>query len=234
MQSTELTGLLLIDKPQNFTSNDIVAVARRALGVKRIGHSGTLDPMATGLLIVLVGRGATRLQERFLKLPKVYRAELTLGTETDTWDAQGQILKEMPVPALTAAQIRAAAENLTGEVRQQIPPFSAKKINGRKMYDLARAGQEVEAHFNTVQISAWEDIVFDGKNKISFTLCCSCGTYVRALGLMLARALGTTGHLTALRRLKIGNFDVCNALDGALLKTAPRQEIVKFIKEPVL
>ena len=137
MQSTELTGLLLIDKPQNFTSNDIVAVARRALGVKRIGHSGTLDPMATGLLIVLVGRGATRLQERFLKLPKVYRAELTLGAETDTWDAQGQILKEMPVPALTAAQIRAAAENLTGEVRQQIPPFSAKKINGRKMYDLA-------------------------------------------------------------------------------------------------
>lgn len=234
MQSTELTGLLLTDKPQNFTSNDIVAVARRALGVKRIGHSGTLDPMATGLLILLVGRQATRLQERFLKLPKVYRAELTLGAETDTWDAQGQMIKEMPVPALTAAQIRAAAESLTGEVRQQIPPFSAKKINGRKMYDLARAGQEVEARFNTVQITAWENIIFDGKNKISFTLHCSCGTYVRTLGLMLARALGTTGHLTALRRLKIGDFDVCHALDGALLKTAPRQEIVKFIKEPVL
>ena len=102
------------------------------------------------------------------------------------------------------------------------------------MYDLARAGQEVEARFNTVQITAWENIIFDGKNKISFTLHCSCGTYVRTLGLMLARALGTTGHLTALRRLKIGDFDVCHALDGALLKTAPRQEIVKFIKEPVL
>lgn len=228
------SGLLLIDKPQGFTSNDIVAVARRALHTKCIGHSGTLDPMATGLLILLVERRATRLQDQFLKLPKVYRAELTLGAETDSWDAQGETLRTLPVPALTLGQIQTAAQNLTGEVKQQIPPFSAKKINGRKMYDLAREGRPVQDRFNTVSVSAWEDVTFDGKNKIGFTLRCSCGTYVRSLGLMLARALGTTGHLTALRRVNIGAFDVQDAFDGAKLKTAARQEIVKFLKEPVL
>ena len=231
---TKQGGLLLIDKPQDFTSNDIVAIARRALGTKCIGHSGTLDPMATGLLILLIERQATRLQERFLKLPKVYRAELTLGQETDSWDAQGNVLHTLPVPALTLAQIQAAAQTLTGEVQQQIPPFSAKKINGRKMYDLARAGKPVQDRFNTVQIESWTDLSFDGKNKISFTLHCSCGTYVRSLALMLARALGTTGHLTALRRLCIGPFDVKDAFDGRRLKVTPREEIVKFLKEPIL
>lgn len=231
---TKPSGLLLIDKPQNFTSNDMVAIARRALGTKCIGHSGTLDPMATGLLILLIERQATRLQERFLKLSKVYRAELTLGAETDSWDAQGEIMRTLPVAPLTLQQIQAAAQTLSGEVRQPIPPFSAKKINGRKMYDLARAGRPVQDRFNTVQIHAWEDLTFNGKDKISFTLHCSCGTYVRALGLLLARALGTTGHLTALRRLRIGSFDVQNAFDGTRLKTTPREEIVKFLKEPVL
>lgn len=232
--SVEKGGLLLIDKPRGFTSNDVVAVARRALGTKCIGHSGTLDPMATGLLILLIERQATRLQDQFLKLPKVYRAELTLGAETDTWDAEGQTVRVLPVPALTQGQIQAAMQKLTGQVTQQIPPFSAKKINGRKMYDLARAGKPVQARFNTVQIDAWEDISFDGKDKISFTLRCACGTYVRSLGLMLARALGTTGHLTSLRRVCIGPFGVQNAFDGNKLKTAPREEIVKFLKEPVL
>ena len=101
------------------------------------------------------------------------------------------------------------------------------------MYELARRGQEMQARFNTVQISAWEDIVFDGKNNISFTLHCSCGTYVRAVGLMLARALGTTGHLSALRRTRIGNFDVQEAFDGGKLKTTPREELLAFIREAV-
>ncbi|MBR3899657.1 MAG: tRNA pseudouridine(55) synthase TruB, partial [Elusimicrobiaceae bacterium] len=137
---TKPAGLLLIDKPQDFTSNDVVALSRRILRTKCIGHSGTLDPMATGLLMLLLERPATRLQEKFLKLPKVYQAELTLGTETDTWDAQGEAIHTLPVPPLTLEQIRQAAQTLTGKVRQQIPPFSAKKINGRKMYDLAREG----------------------------------------------------------------------------------------------
>lgn len=231
---TDVSGLLLLDKPQGFTSNDAVAVARRALGTKCIGHSGTLDPMATGLLILLVGRAATRLQERFLKLPKVYRAELCLGTDTDSWDAQGTPLQSLPVPSLTLAQIVKTAQTLTGPVRQQIPPFSAKKINGRKMYDLARAGQPVQNRFNTVQIDGWDDLAFDGKDKISFTLRCGCGTYVRSLGRMLAQKLGTTGHLTALRRLQIGSFSIERAFDGNNLKTTPREEIVQWLQEPAL
>lgn len=231
---TNPSGLLLIDKAQDFTSNDVVAIARRVLRTKCIGHSGTLDPMATGLLILLVERSATRLQEKFLKLPKVYRAELTLGAETDSWDAQGTVLHSKPVPPLTLEQIQVAAQTLTGTVRQQIPPVSAKKINGRKMYDLAREGTPVQDRFNTIEIFEWKDISFNGTDKITFTLHCSCGTYVRSLGLMLARALGTTGHLTALRRLSIGGFSVENAFDGAQLKTTPREEIVKFLQEPVL
>ena len=231
---TNPSGLLLIDKAQDFTSNDVVAIARRVLRTKCIGHSGTLDPMATGLLILLVERSATRLQEKFLKLPKVYRAELTLGAETDSWDAQGTVLHTEPVPPLSLEQIQAAAQTLTGTVRQQIPPVSAKKINGRKMYDLAREGTPVQDRFNSIEIFEWKDISFNGTDKITFTLHCSCGTYVRSLGLMLARALGTTGHLTALRRLSIGGFSVENAFDGNKLKTTPREEIVKFLQEPVL
>ncbi|MBR2865178.1 MAG: tRNA pseudouridine(55) synthase TruB [Elusimicrobiaceae bacterium] len=231
---TKPAGLLLIDKPQDFTSNDVVALSRRILRTKCIGHSGTLDPMATGLLILLLERPATRLQEKFLKLPKVYQAELTLGTETDTWDAQGEAVKTLPVPPLTLEQIRQAAQTLTGKVRQQIPPFSAKKINGRKMYDLAREGTPVQDRFNEIEIFSWTDWTFDSANKIGFTLHCSCGTYVRAMALMLARQLGTTGHLTALRRLSIGPFHVDQALDGLKLKTAPREEIVQFLQEPVL
>lgn len=228
------SGLLLIDKPQGFTSSDVVAVARRALHTKCIGHSGTLDPMATGLLILLIERQATRLQNQFLKLDKIYRATLKLGVETDTWDATGAPLHTLPVPALTLAQIQTATQQLTGRVRQPIPPFSAKKIQGRKMYDLAREGTPVQDKFNEINILSWDDISFNGSDEIFFTLHCSCGTYVRAMALLLARALGTTGHLTALRRLQIGKFSVEQALDGLKLKTAPQPEIVKYIQEPIL
>ena len=227
-------GLLLIDKPKDFTSNDIVAIARRALHTKCIGHSGTLDPMATGLLILLVQRQATRLQSQFLKLDKVYHASLRLGTDTDTWDAQGTVVAQKDIPALSLTQIQAATQQLTGEVRQQIPPFSAKKINGRKMYDLAREGSLQEERFNTVKIFAWKDISFNGKDTIDFTLHCACGTYVRSVARQLAQLLGSTGHLIVLRRLAIGPFSVENALDGAKLKTIPQAEIVKFLQEPVL
>ena len=227
-------GLLLIDKPSGFTSNDIVAIARRVLHTKCIGHSGTLDPMATGLLILLVQRQATRLQNQFLKLDKIYQATLKLGIDTDTWDAAGAITHTLPVPSLTLAQIQAAAQTLTGAVTQQIPPFSAKKINGQKMYDLARQGTPVQDRFNTVQIFSWDHFQFDGKDTLSFTLHASCGTYVRSLAHMLAQALGTTGHLTNLRRLSIGPFSVEHALDGYKLKTISHTEIVKFLQEPVL
>lgn len=225
-------GLLLIDKPRGFTSNDIVALARRALHTKCIGHSGTLDPLATGLLILLVERTATRLQSRFLHLPKVYRATLALGPETDSWDADGTVTRTLPVPPLSLAQIRQAALALTGPVQQPIPPVSAKKINGRKMYDLAREGRPVQDRVNQVEIFAWKDLSLDAPDQLSFTLHCSCGTYVRALGLLLARRLGTTGHIRALRRLSIGPFTLDRALDGQKLKTMPREELLQFLQVP--
>lgn len=233
-QENNASGLLLIDKPCGFTSNDIVALARRALRTKCIGHSGTLDPMATGLLILLVQRKATRLQSQFLKLDKIYQATLQLGIDTDTWDAEGKIVQNLPVPPLTLSQIKTAADTLTGTIQQQIPPFSAKKINGRKMYDLARQGLPLEQRFNSVKIFSWKEISFDGHNRICFTLHCSCGTYVRSVARALALALGTTGHLTALRRLSIGHFSVQNAFDGYKLKNTPLTEIVQWLQEPVI
>ena len=174
--------------------------------------------MASGLLLLLVGREATKQQDYFLKQPKTYRALLQLGVETDSWDAYGEETAVMPVPPLTLEQITAATRELTGEVEQPIPFYSAKKIGGKRMYELARNGHEMERRYNTIQIYNWQDVRLVSPTQIEFTVVCSCGTYVRALGWLLAQKLGTTGHLCELRRLKIGELDVRNALDGALIK----------------
>lgn len=211
------SGLLLIDKPKDFSSHDIIAVCRRELKTKKIGHSGTLDPMATGLLILLVGREATKRQDQFLKLGKVYSAVLKLGTETDSWDAYGTPVKTLPVPPLTQDAVQNAANKWAGKILQPIPFFSAKKINGNHMYELARKGAQMERKYNEVTVE-WTNISLSAPDEIRFTVACSCGTYVRSLGHLLAEELKTAGHLTALRREKIGNFDVKNAFDGNLLK----------------
>lgn len=211
------SGLLLIDKPADFSSHDIIAVCRRVLKTKKIGHSGTLDPMATGLLILLIGREATKQQTAFLTLSKTYRAVLKLGTETDTWDAHGDEVNKLPVPPLTQAQVEEAAKKLSGLIRQPIPFFSAKKIGGEHMYELARKGKEMERRYNEVTVE-WRKVQLTKPDEIEFTVHCSCGTYVRSLGFLLAQKLGTTGHLTALRRLEIGPYSVQNAFDGNLLK----------------
>ena len=221
-------GLLLIDKPQGFSSHDIIAITRRILKIKKIGHSGTLDPMATGLLILLVGREATKRQAEFLNLSKVYSATLTLGQETDSWDACGNVITEKDVPALTQKNVEDAVQKLSGEIEQPIPFFSAKKINGQKMYSLARAGQEMERKFNRVQV-AWTRICLTSAKTVEFTVHCSCGTYVRSLGYLLAKALGTVGHLTQLRRLEIGPYNVQNAFDGTQLKQTDTDTLYKRI-----
>ena len=212
-------GLLLIDKPQDFTSHDIVALCRRVCGTKKIGHSGTLDPMATGLLLVLIGRQATKQQDQFLKLSKVYSATLTLGQETDSWDAYGTVTRQLPIPPLTQTDVEKATHKLSGTVTQPIPFFSAKKVNGHPMYALARQGMVQERKYNQVTIT-WQDVHLLDEKTITFTVHCSCGTYVRSLGYLLAQALGTCGHLTALRRHKIGPYDVTDAFDGTQLKQA--------------
>ncbi len=223
------SGVLLIDKPADFSSHDIIAVVRRVLGTKRIGHSGTLDPMATGLLILLVGREATKHQPAFLTLSKTYQAVLTLGTATNTWDRYGEVTATQPVPPLTLARVQAAIEPLSGHIRQQIPPFSAKKIKGEKMYDLARKGIELAPRFNEVTVQ-WAQVHLLSETQIGFTLTGSCGTYVRALGYMLAQQLGTVGHLSQLRRVAIGPYCVADAFNGNLLKGCARETLYNRVQ----
>ncbi len=218
------SGILLIDKPAGFSSHDIIAISRRILKTKKIGHSGTLDPMATGLLILLIGRTATRRQKDFLKLSKIYSARLKLGAETDSWDADGKMLRQLPVPPLTQNQVDQAVESLTGTVHQPIPFFSAKRINGKHMYDLARQGAPLERRYSDVTVE-WKEAVLAAPDEILFTVHCSCGTYVRALGYLLAEKLGCVGHLTALRRLEIGSYRVQNAFDGNLLKNTDTNDL---------
>lgn len=211
------SGLLLINKPKDFSSHDIIAICRRELKTKKIGHSGTLDPMATGLLILLVGREATKQQDRFLKLEKVYSAVLRLGEETDSWDAYGEVIASAPVPPVTAETLTAATKKLSGTILQPIPFFSAKRINGNRMYELARKGAEMERKYNEVTVQ-WLNVRLTAPDEIAFTVRCSCGTYVRALGYLLAKELGTVGHLTALTREQIGTYHINDAFDGNLLK----------------
>ncbi len=213
----EKSGLLLIDKPKDFSSHDIIAICRRELKTKKIGHSGTLDPMATGLLILLIGRAATKKQADFLKLPKRYTATLLLGKETDSWDAYGEITEEKPVPPISQTQVEQATQALSGTIEQPIPFFSAKRIQGKHMYELARNGKQMERKFNQVSVQ-WTKVTLISPACIEFTVDCSCGTYVRSLGYLLAHQLKTVGHLVQLRREKIGSFEVKNALNGNLLK----------------
>ena len=224
------SGLLLIDKPKDFTSHDIIAIVRRVLHTKKIGHSGTLDPMATGLLILLIGRSATKQQDAFLKTDKTYQAVLKLGTETRSWDAYGDVLNTCAVPPLSQAQVAQTAQELSGEVTQQIPPVSAKHIDGKRMYELARKGVEMAPRFNQVRVS-WDNIVLRAPDEIEFTLTGSCGTYVRSLAFMLARKLGTLGHLSQLRRVQIGPYNVQNALDGNLLKQISTADLYARVTE---
>jgi tRNA pseudouridine55 synthase len=223
------SGILLLDKPADFSSHDIIAIVRRILNTKTIGHSGTLDPMATGLLILLIGREATRRQPEFLKLSKTYQAVLTLGTETNTWDRYGEVIHSAPVPSISSKQLTAAVQKLSGTIAQQIPPFSAKKIKGEKMYDLARKGVELAPRFSEITVS-WENVSLRSPNEISFTLTGSCGTYVRSLGYMLARELGTVGHLSSLRRIAIGSYHVNEAFDGNLLKSCQTDTLYNWVQ----
>ncbi len=218
------SGLLLIDKPAGFSSHDIIAISRRVLQTKKIGHSGTLDPMATGLLILLVGREATRRQNIFLKMSKTYSARLKLGIETDSWDAYGNILRQTTVPSISQQQLDDAVLSLTGTVRQPIPFFSAKRIQGRHMYELARRGESLEQRYNEVEVE-WKSVSLHSPDEIDFTVHCSCGTYVRSLGYLLAQKLDSTGHLTVLRREKIGPYHIENALNGSLLKNYPQNDL---------
>jgi tRNA pseudouridine55 synthase len=215
-------GILLVDKPSGMTSHDVVARARRALGTRKIGHAGTLDPMATGLLILGVD-AATRLLTFLVGLDKTYTATIRLGVATDTDDADGAVTDRADASGLGRARIDAGMAALTGRIAQVPSTVSAIKVGGRRAYDLARAGEEVVLAAREVDVSRFAllDLRPDGAViDLDVVVDCSSGTYVRALARDLGAALGVGGHLTALRRTRVGDFDVADAADAGDLADA--------------
>ena len=199
---------MLVDKPSGVTSHDVVDVVRRSLRTRKVGHAGTLDPMATGLLILGVGR-ATRLLRYLGDLPKSYAATGRLGEETDTLDADGRIVRSAPVD-VSRAEIERACAALVGDSMQTPPAYSAVKVGGRKLYEAARNGDALEAPARRIRVDAFEVSAFDGRD-VEVRITCSGGTYVRVLVADVGRALGCGAHLVRLRRTAIGPFRVEDA-----------------------
>ncbi len=202
-------GILLVDKPRGPTSHDVVDAVRRLYRTRRVGHAGTLDPMATGLLIVMVGR-ATKASDRLMAEDKAYEAELTLGVVTDSQDAEGKVLETNPVPPLDLAAVRAAVEAMVGDRLQTPPMHSARKVGGVALHKLARQGKEVAREARPIRVHSAELLSWESP-RLAFRVRCTKGTYVRTLGHELGRALGPGGHLTALRRTASGRLDVGRA-----------------------
>ena len=205
-----MDGILNINKPTGVTSFSVVAAVRRLTGERRVGHAGTLDPLAEGVLPVCVGRG-TRVQEFLLEGRKVYRADLKLGEETDTSDAEGKVTKQTDASAITRAAFEEALKPFRGRIMQTPPMHSAIKQQGRRLYQLARAGLEVERPGREVTIHRLELKEFESP-LATIEVECSRGTYIRSLASDVGRLLGCGGHLTALQRLKYGNFDIADAV----------------------
>lgn len=199
-------GVLLVDKPQGLSSHDVVNRVRRKFGTRRVGHAGTLDPLATGLLVVAVGP-ATRFLQYMPLEPKEYVADISFGIETDSYDADGNVVAEHPVPENLAEAYEEAKRGFLGLIQQVPPMFSAIKKNGKPLYLAARQGIEVEREARNVHIGLMELIAVEG-NVYRVRIVCSGGTYIRSLAHDLGRAIGCGAHLTALRRTGVGKFRV--------------------------
>lgn len=220
----EIDGVLLIDKQPDMTSHDVVAVARKRLGTRKIGHCGTLDPMATGLLILVVGK-TTKIQDLLMAEEKEYEGTLILGTSTSTQDSEGEVLETKPVPELTPAQIEEAFQQFRGDFYQLPPMVSAIKIDGVPLYKLARKGQEVEREPRLVTVFHHQ-IKRIELPQVDFRVVCSKGFYVRTYCHDIGAKLGCGGHMSALRRTRSGKFTVEGNLTFDELKTLPREEIL--------
>jgi len=207
-------GILLIDKPPGWTSHDVVARARGLTGQRRIGHTGTLDPAATGLLVLCLGR-ATRLVEYMTAHDKRYEGIITLGTRTDTDDADGQVTGTTAIPAVTAARLRELEDAFTGTLHQRPPAFSAISVGGSRAYASARRGEAVVLPGRTVRVHSLQLSLLPGE-RLCVRAHCGPGTYIRALARDIGDHLGCGAHLSALRRLSAGSFSVADAvtLDG--------------------
>ncbi len=207
---TELTGILNVRKEPGWTSHDVVARVRRLSGQKRVGHAGTLDPMAEGVLPVLLGR-ATRLADMVGEGRKRYLADVQLGTSTTTDDAEGETAERQPVPSLTSADVEAVLQRFRGAIQQVPPVYSAIKVGGRRAYAVARQGGEVSLPPRTVHVYELRLVRLE-PDGLTLDVACSRGTYVRALARDIARALGTVGHLRRLVRTEVGPFTLATAV----------------------
>ena len=228
-----MNGFLLIDKPEGPTSHDIIDAVRRKTGEQRVGHAGTLDPFASGLLIVGVGREATREMQKLVGLDKTYEAVFVLGASSDTDDKTGKITSVPPQEPLTQERVQEAIKQFIGEIEQTPPVYSAIKIGGKKMYEAAREGKPMEAKARKIKIYSVSNIVIARRNEmttkqspcnseiapaiqqahglamtVELIISCSSGTYIRAIARDLGQTLGTGGYVESLRRTKIGPFDI--------------------------
>jgi tRNA pseudouridine55 synthase len=217
-------GVLLVDKAAGMTSHDVVALVRRRLEIKKVGHCGTLDPLATGLLLLTLGRG-TKIQDLLMSEDKEYVGTLTLGVSTGTQDREGEVLETKPVPVLPEEQIRAAFDKFRGDFYQMPPMVSAIKHGGVPLYKLARQGKVVEREPRLVHVYRYliDKIALP---DIDFTVACSKGFYVRTYAHDIGEALGCGGHLKNLRRTKSGRFNLERAITVEEIRNAPPQEIL--------
>lgn len=199
-------GALLVDKPSGPTSHDVVDCIRRHLGIKKVGHCGTLDPMATGLLVILLGRG-TKLSEQLMSADKVYSGSMRFGETTDSYDAEGEMVASLPVPPLSLESLNEFAGGFLGDIMQTPPMVSAVKIKGVPLYKLARKGVEVEREARLVHIYSFRFSAYT-EPVAGFRLACTKGTYVRSIAHELGQRVGCGAHLASLRRLDSGRFSI--------------------------
>jgi tRNA pseudouridine55 synthase len=225
-ERTQTDGLVVVDKPAGFTSHDVVAKLRGVYRQRRIGHAGTLDPDATGVLLVGLGR-VTRLLRFLQDTSKAYRGVIAFGVATDTLDAAGTVLERRPMP-VTADEVRAATTRFVGDIQQVPPMVSALKVGGRRLHELARAGEEVERPARPVHVARFdvEDFEPGPYPRATVLVECSSGTYVRSLALDLGRALGGPAHLAALRRLRVGPFTLDDAHPLAAIEAEPAARVL--------
>jgi len=229
-QRNDLEGVLLVDKPEGMTSHDVVDRVRHKLKMKRIGHAGTLDPNATGLLIILVGK-ATKLSQFLMGLDKTYEGVITLGVETTTQDVEGEIVAEKPVPELSEDQVKEFMKEFVGDQYQTPPMFSAKKLDGVPLYKLARKGKTVEReprfiHVASFKLDKWES------PDIEFTLSCSKGTYVRTVANDLGGKIGCGAYLKELRRTDIERFRIEDSIELESFEDLSIDEIKSWLIPP--
>lgn len=222
-----MDGLLIFDKEKGITSHDLVYKVRKKLGIKKVGHTGTLDPMATGVLVISIGKG-TKTSDYILSSDKVYEAKIKLGVLTDSYDITGKILEEEDVN-FTEEEIKDTLIKFTGKIFQRPPIYSALKVKGKKLYEYAREGKDVEIKKRDVEIYKIELLDFNGKDEFTILTKVSKGTYIRSLANDLGRSLGTFGTLTELRRTRSGSFKIEDAIKVSDFERSSLDEIKEKI-----